>query len=63
MVSQEKPLSFREKRMYERAQHLIAVDIAEVKKSPVREIDDQISKALSIGMKELGVENNQKSED
>jgi CarD family transcriptional regulator len=61
LVSQEKPLSFREKRMYERAQHLIATEIAEVKKSPVREIDDQISKALSIGMKELGVESNQES--
>ena len=46
-VSLEKPLSFREKRMYERAVNLIASEIAEVRKTPTLEIQETLNHVLA----------------
>jgi CarD family transcriptional regulator len=43
-----KPLSFREKKMMERAKELIVTEISEVSCSPFEEIEDQVLELLSI---------------
>lgn len=47
LVSQVKPLSFREKRMYERAIQLITSEIAEVRKIPTHEVHESFEKIFA----------------
>lgn len=54
-VSMQKPLSFREKRMYERATQLVASEIAEVRKVPVREIEEMLLNALNSATEKAGL--------
>lgn len=53
-VSLEKTLSFREKRMYERAINLIAMEFAEVRKTSSLEIEKKLMKALAEGVEAIG---------
>ena len=46
-VSQKKSLSFREKKMYERAKHFIVSEVAHVKGLTERDAEQQIERALS----------------
>jgi CarD family transcriptional regulator len=46
-VSLDKPLSFREKRMYDRAISLIAMELAEVRKVAPQEIEKKLLKTLA----------------
>lgn len=46
-VSQRKSLSFREKKMYERAKHFIVSELAHVKGLPERDAEAQVERALS----------------
>jgi CarD family transcriptional regulator len=46
-VSLEKPLSFREKRMYERSMQLIASEISEVRKTPTLEVHESLLSTLA----------------
>ena len=55
-VSVRKPLSFREKRMHERATSLIATEIAEVRKSSVRDVEEMMLNSLGIVVEEAGIE-------
>lgn len=50
-LSQQKPLSYREKRMMERAKYLIISEIAEVKKQPTEKVEEKIEKALNASLK------------
>jgi len=50
-LSQQKPLSYREKRMIERAKYLIGSEIAEVKKQQREKIEEKIEKALRASSK------------
>ena len=52
-VSLEKPLSFREKRMYDRSLELIASEIAEVRRVKTREIQDSLLEALAKAEKKI----------
>ncbi len=45
-VSKEKPLSFREKRMYDRALELIASEIAEIRLRTTRMVEEKLLQAL-----------------
>jgi CarD family transcriptional regulator len=54
-VSLEKPLSFREKRMYERATQLIASELAEVRKATVREVEDSLISQLEVAANNAGL--------
>ncbi len=49
-VSQKKSLSFREKKMYERAKHFIVSELAHVKGLSERDAEAQIEKALSSSL-------------
>lgn len=49
-VSQKKSLSFREKKMYERAKHFIVSELAHVKGLSERDAEVQIEKALSSSL-------------
>jgi CarD family transcriptional regulator len=49
-VSQKKSLSFREKKMYERARHLIVSEVAHVKGLSERDAEAQVEKALSSSL-------------
>jgi CarD family transcriptional regulator, regulator of rRNA transcription len=49
-VSQKKSLSFREKKMYERAKHFIVSELAHVKGLSERDAELQIEKALSSSL-------------
>jgi len=54
-VSLEKPLSFREKRMYDRALELIASEIAEVRKTTPRETEERILKIIEHSREKISV--------
>lgn len=47
MLNQSKPLSFREKKMLERARYLLVSELAMAKNCEDRQIEDLLSKALS----------------
>ncbi|HSM13615.1 MAG TPA: CarD family transcriptional regulator [Thermoanaerobaculia bacterium] len=49
-VSQKKSLSFREKKMYERAKHFIVSEVAHVKGLTERDAEQQVEKALTSSM-------------
>ncbi len=48
LVSSKKSLSFREKKMYDRAKYFIVSEVAHVKKIPVEEAEKQVEKALVL---------------
>ncbi|MFQ5528047.1 MAG: CarD family transcriptional regulator [Thermoanaerobaculia bacterium] len=50
LVSTKKSLSFREKKMYERARYFIVSEVAHVKKIEENSADKQVEKALSTGL-------------
>lgn len=50
-LSQQKPLSYREKRMMERAKYLIVSEISEVKKQDKEKVEERIEKALNASLK------------
>jgi len=49
-VSQRKSLSFREKKMFERAKHFIISEVAHVKGMSEREAEQQVERALSSSL-------------
>ncbi len=49
-VSQKKSLSFREKKMYERAKHFIVSEVAHVKGLTERDAEQQIERALTSSL-------------
>ena len=53
LVSSKKSLSFREKKMYERAKYFIVSEIAHVKNIKEPEAEKQVDKALAQGMTKL----------
>lgn len=57
-LSLDKPLSFREKRMYERAFELIIGEISEVRKSQHREVEESLLNALAVGAQARGLDPN-----
>jgi len=50
LVSQRKSLSFREKKMYERAKYFIVSEVAHVRQISEREAEEQVEAALSSGL-------------
>src|SRR5689334_15178418 len=50
LVSQRKSLSFREKKMYERAKYFIVSEVAHVKSITEREAEDLVERALSSSL-------------
>jgi CarD family transcriptional regulator len=50
LVSQRKSLSFREKKMYERAKYFIVSEVAHVKDIPEREAEDLVEQALASSL-------------
>ena len=50
LVSTKKSLSFREKKMYERARYFIVSEVAHVKKIEEDSADKQVEKALHTGI-------------
>ena len=50
LVSQKKSLSFREKKMYERAKYFIVSEVAHVKKIEENEAEKQVERALVLAM-------------
>ena len=50
LVSQRKSLSFREKKMYERAKYFIVSEIAHVRQISEREAEEQVEAALSSSL-------------
>ncbi|MEZ5331292.1 MAG: hypothetical protein R2991_04405 [Thermoanaerobaculia bacterium] len=50
LVSSKKSLSFREKKMYERAKYFIVSEVAHVKKIDEDSAATQVEKALASGM-------------
>ena len=50
LVSMKKSLSFREKKMYERAKYFIVSEVAHVKSIQEEDADVQVEKALSTGI-------------
>ena len=50
LVSSKKSLSFREKKMYERAKYFIVSEVAHVKKIDEVEAEKQVEKALESSM-------------
>jgi len=55
LVSSKKSLSFREKKMYERAKYFIVSEVAHVKGIKEAEAEKQVDKALAQGMAKIGV--------
>ncbi len=53
LVSQKKSLSFREKKMYERAKYFIVSEIAHVKELEEEDADALVEKALEVSLKKL----------
>ena len=49
-VSQRKSLSFREKKMYERAKHFIVSELAHVRGLNERDAESQVERALSSSL-------------
>jgi CarD family transcriptional regulator len=47
LLAKEKPLSFREKKMLDRARYLLVTELAMVKNSEETEVEDLLNKALS----------------
>jgi len=47
MLNQSKPLSFREKKMLEKARYLLVSELAMAKNCEDRQVEDILSKALS----------------
>jgi CarD family transcriptional regulator len=47
LLAKEKPLSFREKKMLDRARYLLVTELAMVKNSEETEIEDVLNKALA----------------
>ncbi len=54
LVSSKKSLSFREKKMYERAKYFIVSEVAHVKGIKEPDAEKQVDKALALGMAKLG---------
>ena len=50
-LSQQKPLSYREKRMMDRSKYLIISEVAEVKKQNKGKVEEKIEKALNASLK------------
>ena len=50
LVSQRKSLSFREKKMYERAKYFIVSEVAHVRSIPEREAEEQVEAALTSSL-------------
>jgi len=50
LVSQRKSLSFREKKMYERAKYFIVSEVAHVREISEREAEDQVEQALTSSL-------------
>ncbi|HVR99793.1 MAG TPA: hypothetical protein VMW27_24430, partial [Thermoanaerobaculia bacterium] len=50
LVSQRKSLSFREKKMYERAKYFIVSEVAHVKQIAERESEDLVERALNSSL-------------
>jgi CarD family transcriptional regulator len=50
LVSSKKSLSFREKKMYERAKYFIVSEVAHVKKIDENEAEKQVERALVLAM-------------
>jgi len=50
LVSQRKSLSFREKKMYERAKYFIVSEVAHVREITEREAEDQVEQALTSSL-------------
>jgi CarD family transcriptional regulator len=50
LVSQRKSLSFREKKMYERAKYFIVSEVAHVRDITEREAEDQVEQALASSL-------------
>ncbi len=53
LVSQKKSLSFREKKMYERAKYFIVSEIAHVRGLDVTEAEQRVEKSLKISLEKL----------
>jgi len=51
LVSQKKSLSFREKKMYERAKHFIVSEVTHVQKLVEPEAEKMVEKALETSLK------------
>ena len=49
-MSQKKSLSFREKKMYERARHFIVSEVAHVQGLSERDAEQQVEKALTSSL-------------
>ena len=62
LVSQKKSLSFREKKMYERAKYFIVSEIAHVKELEEEDADALVEKALEVSLKKLE-KSSQKAKD
>jgi CarD family transcriptional regulator len=60
-VSLNKPLSFREKRMYERSLQLISSEIAEVRKRPLRDVEESLLNALNESADARGIKSEEDS--
>jgi CarD family transcriptional regulator len=56
LVSTKKSLSFREKKMYERAKYFIVSEVAHVKDIDEEKAEKQVEKALESTIKKLGIE-------
>ena len=54
LVSQRKSLSFREKKMYERAKYFIVSEVAHVKDIGEREAEDLVERALTSSLQKRG---------
>jgi CarD family transcriptional regulator len=54
LVSQRKSLSFREKKMYERAKYFIVSEVAHVKDINEREAEDLVERALTSSLQKRG---------
>jgi CarD family transcriptional regulator len=54
LVSQRKSLSFREKKMYERAKYFIVSEVAHVKDIGEREAEDLVERALNSSLQKRG---------
>ena len=56
LVSTKKSLSFREKKMYERAKYFIVSEVAHVKDIDEEKAEKQVEKALETTIQKLGIE-------
>jgi CarD family transcriptional regulator len=56
LVSTKKSLSFREKKMYERAKYFIVSEVAHVKDIDEEKAEKQVEKALGTTIQKLGIE-------